>query len=56
MATLRNLSSNYRYHFILKSPSREKLNVLLRGMLQHATGMKVPRTAVIIDVDAVSLM
>jgi primosomal protein N' (replication factor Y) len=55
-APIARLKRDYRYHFLLKSPSREKLNVLLRGMLQHATGMKVPRTAVIIDVDAVSLM
>jgi primosomal protein N' (replication factor Y) len=55
-APIARLKRDYRYHFLLKSPSREKLNGLLRGMLQHATGMKVPRTSVIIDVDAVSLM
>jgi primosomal protein N' (replication factor Y) len=55
-APIARLKRDYRYHFLLKSPSREKLNGLLRGMLQHATSMKVPRTSVIIDVDAVSLM
>ena len=54
-APIARLKRDYRYHFLLKSPSREKLNALLRGMLQHATSMKVPRTSVIIDVDAVSL-
>jgi len=55
-APIARLKRDYRYHFLLKSPSREKMNGLLRGMLQHATSMKVPRTSVIIDVDAVSLM
>ena len=43
-------------HFVLKSPSRENLNNTLRAMLAHATEKKVPRTQVIVDVDAVWLM
>ena len=50
------LKRDYRYHFLLKAQSREKLNALLRMMLQFAVGNKIPRTSVIIDVDAVSLM
>ena len=50
------LKRDYRYHFILKSPSREKMNGLLRAMLAEAAARKIPRTQVIVDVDAVWLM
>ena len=50
------LKQDYRYHFVLKSPSREKLNALLRSMLAYATEQKIPRTQVIVDVDALWLM
>lgn len=55
-APIVRLKRDYRYHFLLKSPSREKLNALLRAMLQHAVSQKVPRTSVVIDMDALSLM
>lgn len=55
-APITRLKRDYRYHFILKSPSREKMNALLRGMLAEAAARKIPRTQVIVDVDAVWLM
>jgi primosomal protein N' (replication factor Y) len=55
-APIVRLKRDFRYHFLLKSPSREKLNALLRAMVQHAAKMKIPRTSVIVDVDALSLM
>ena len=55
-APITRLKRDYRYHFILKSPSREKMNVLLRAMLAEAAAKKIPRTQVIVDVDAVWLM
>ena len=55
-APILRLKKDYRYHFVLKSPSREKLNALLRGMLAHAGQQRIPRTQVIVDVDAVWLM
>ncbi len=55
-APLTRLKRDYRYHFILKSPSREKMNALLRAMLAEAAARKIPRTQVIVDVDAVWLM
>ena len=55
-APITRLKRDYRYHFILKSPSREKMNALLRGMLVEAAARKIPRTQVIVDVDAVWLM
>jgi len=55
-APITRLKREYRYHFILKSPSREKMNALLRAMLAEAAARKIPRTQVIVDVDAVWLM
>jgi primosomal protein N' (replication factor Y) (superfamily II helicase) len=55
-APITRLKRDYRYHFILKSPSREKMNALLRAMLAEAASRKIPRTQVIVDVDAVWLM
>ncbi|MFZ0684935.1 MAG: primosomal protein N' [Terriglobales bacterium] len=55
-APITRLKRDYRYHVILKSPSREKMNALLRLMLAEAAARKIPRTQVIVDVDAVWLM
>jgi primosomal protein N' (replication factor Y) len=55
-APILRLKQDYRYHFVLKSPSREKLNAVLRAMLAYATTQKIPRTQVIVDVDALWLM
>ncbi len=55
-APITRLKRDYRYHFLLKSASREKLNALLRAMLAHGAEQKVPRSHLIVDVDAVWLM
>jgi len=55
-APIERLKRDYRYHFILKSPSRQKLNMLLRAMLAHTEKERIPRTNVIVDVDALWLM
>jgi primosomal protein N' (replication factor Y) len=55
-APIVRLKRDYRYHFVLKSPSREKLNALLRAMLGYAAQQKIPRMQVIVDVDALWLM
>jgi primosomal protein N' (replication factor Y) (superfamily II helicase) len=55
-APIERLKRDYRYHFILKSPSRQKLNTVLRAMLGEAEKEKIPRTNVIVDVDALWLM
>ncbi len=55
-APIVRLKNDYRYHFVLKSASREKLNQLLRGMIAHANEQKIPRTNVVVDVDALWLM
>jgi len=55
-APIMRLKRDYRYHFILRSPSREKLNTTLRAMLAYAAQQKIPRTQVIVDMDALWLM
>ncbi len=55
-APIVRLKRDYRYHFVLKSPSRQKLNTALRAMLEHAAERRVPRVNVIVDVDALSLL
>ena len=55
-APIMRLKRDYRYHFVLKSPSREKLNATLRAMLAYAAQQKIPRTHLIVDMDAVWLM
>ena len=55
-APILRLKRDYRYHFVLKSPSREKLNATLRDMLAHAATRKIPRSQIIVDVDALWLM
>jgi primosomal protein N' (replication factor Y) len=55
-APIQRLKRDYRYHFILKSQSRETLNALLRALLSQAATENIPRTNVIVDVDALRLM
>lgn len=55
-APIVRLKQDYRYHFVLKAQSREKLNAALRAMLAHANEKQIPRTQVIVDVDALWLM
>jgi primosomal protein N' (replication factor Y) (superfamily II helicase) len=55
-APIMRLKRDYRYHFVLKCPSREKLNLTLRAMLGYAAQQKIPRTQVIVDMDALWLM
>jgi len=55
-APILRLKQDYRYHFVLKSASRQKLNTMLRAMLAYAAEEKIPRTQLIVDVDALWLM
>jgi primosomal protein N' (replication factor Y) len=56
VAPLMRLKRDYRYHFILKAQSRERLNAVLRAMTKYAVDQDVPRTNLIVDMDAVSLL
>lgn len=55
-APLVRLKRDYRYHFVFKAERKEVLNAALRAMLRHCDSLKIPRTSVIVDVDALSLM
>ena len=55
-APLSRLKNDYRYHFILKTASREQLNRTLRALVANAVQEEVPRTSIIVDVDPQSLM
>jgi primosomal protein N' (replication factor Y) (superfamily II helicase) len=55
-AAIVRLKTEYRYHFLLKSRSRERMNSVLRSMLEHAAEQKIPRNNVVVDVDALSLV
>jgi primosomal protein N' (replication factor Y) len=55
-AAIVRLKTEYRYHFLLKSASRERMNTVLRSMLDHAVQQKIPRSNVVVDVDALSLI
>jgi primosomal protein N' (replication factor Y) len=54
-AAIVRLKTEYRYHFLLKSASRERMNAALRAMIEHAGAQKIPRTNLVVDVDALSL-
>ncbi|MBV8771447.1 MAG: primosomal protein N', partial [Deltaproteobacteria bacterium] len=55
-APIPKLKNDYRYHFILKSESRQKLNTLLRTLIAYAATANIPRPNIIVDVDALRLM
>ena len=55
-APLSRLLTEYRYQFVLKSASRAQLNALLRELLRFAAEQKIPRSSLVVDVDAVSLL
>ncbi len=55
-APIVRLKRDFRYHFILKSASREKMNGAIRAMLAFAWTKKIPRTNIITDVDAQNLI
>ena len=55
-AAIVRLKTEYRYHFLMKSASRERMNGVLRAMLGHADEQKIPRNHLVVDVDALSLI
>jgi primosomal protein N' (replication factor Y) (superfamily II helicase) len=54
-APLARLRRDYRFQFVLKSPNRTRLGKILSGSLDFCLEQKIPETAVIVDVDPVSL-
>jgi primosomal protein N' (replication factor Y) len=54
-APLKRVKAEYRYQFLVKSGSRKTLNELLRGAQEYARRNKWPATALIVDVDPLTL-
>ncbi len=55
-AAVVKLKSEYRYQFLIKSTSRRTLAELMRGARRFAEEYRWPATALVIDVDPLSLM
>jgi primosomal protein N' (replication factor Y) len=55
-APLARLKREFRFQFLLKSPKRALLTQVLSGCLDFCAEKKIPETAVLVDVDPVSLM
>jgi primosomal protein N' (replication factor Y) len=55
-APLARLKKEHRFQFLLKSPRRSLLTTLLGGALAYCDAKKIPSTAVLVDVDPLSLL
>ena len=55
-APLARLKKEHRYQFLLKSPKRSLLTKLLSGALEFCDANEIPGTAVIVDMDPLSLL
>lgn len=54
-APISRLKRIYRFHFVLKSESRQRLAAVVRALIEHAATQEIPRRAVVVDVDAIRL-
>jgi primosomal protein N' (replication factor Y) (superfamily II helicase) len=55
-APLARLKREHRFQFLLKSPKRSVLTKLLSGALSYCDAKEIPQTAVLVDMDPVSLL
>jgi primosomal protein N' (replication factor Y) len=55
-APLARLNKEHRFQFLLKSPKRSVLTRLLSGAMAFADAKEVPQTAVLVDMDPLSLL
>lgn len=55
-APVPRLKNEFRYQTLIKAISRPKLNELLKRLRQHALAEKWPATALVVDVDPMSLL
>jgi primosomal protein N' (replication factor Y) (superfamily II helicase) len=55
-APLARLKKEHRFQFLLKSPRRSLLTKLLSGVLAFCDANEIPQTAVLVDMDPLSLM
>jgi len=55
-APLAKLKKEHRFQFLLKSPKRSLLAKVLRGAMAYLERKEIPQTAVLVDMDPLSLM
>jgi primosomal protein N' (replication factor Y) (superfamily II helicase) len=55
-APLARLKKEHRFQFLLKSPRRSVLTKLLRGAMAFCDAQEIPQTAVLVDMDPLSLL
>jgi primosomal protein N' (replication factor Y) len=55
-APLARLKKEHRFQFLLKSPKRSAMTKLLSGAMAFCDAKEIPQTAVLVDVDPLSLM
>ena len=55
-APVPRLKNEFRYQLLLKSASRKRLNEVLNGLREFAAARKWNATALVIDVDPISLL
>jgi len=55
-APVPRLKSEYRYQILVKALSRARLNEMLHALRRHAVEQKWPATALVLDVDPVTLL
>jgi primosomal protein N' (replication factor Y) len=55
-APLARLKKEHRYQFLLKSPKRSVLTKLLSGALAFCDANEIPQTAVLVDMDPLTLL
>jgi primosomal protein N' (replication factor Y) (superfamily II helicase) len=55
-APLARLKKEHRFQFLLKSPKRSILTKLLSGAMTYCDAQEIPQTAVLVDMDPLSLL
>jgi primosomal protein N' (replication factor Y) len=55
-APLARLKKEHRFQFLLKSPKRSVLTKLLGGAMAYCDAKEIPKTAVLVDMDPLSLL
>jgi primosomal protein N' (replication factor Y) (superfamily II helicase) len=55
-APLARLKKEHRFQFLLKSPKRSVITKILSGAMAFCDGNEIPQTAVLVDMDPLSLM
>jgi primosomal protein N' (replication factor Y) len=54
-APIARLKKEHRFQFLLKSPKRSILAKLLGGAMAYCDSQEIPQTAVLVDMDPMSL-